>query len=254
MQVFQHEFKNNTLKNQNSIHKHYLGGVLLRFFLTTGIILTVLLCMTAIACADENTLGKTWTGTWTDANFSLSLEQNGTEITGIGQSFDFNLNDPFILSGSISEDGTSLNGVMKDTGTLEMYLSDDQMSFTGNGTVDQVLETGDVYSYSTEGTRNGTIIPDKIWSGDWLTGNSSIIINQEGNTITGEYFPLTSPETSGVFEGTVSEDGKTLSMAWSFIEKITFIQSDDGMYLIEADCGEKEIASGEICLNLTRQQ
>lgn len=224
----------------------------------TGIILTLALFLFSTGLADvasdENTVSeKPWAGTWTDGNYSLSIEQNGTEITGIGHSFDMGLYDPFLLSGTISEDGTKITGIMKDSGTLEMDLSDDQMSFTANGTADSVDTISEPYAYSTEATRNGTIIaPDSVWSGNWLTKNTSLYFNQNGNYVTGEYFPFESPEVRGVIEGSVSEDGKTLSTVWSSVEEVTFVLSDDGMYLIESDCGEEEIDDGGYCLNLTK--
>ena len=41
-------------------------------------------------------------------------------------------------------------------------------------------------------------------------------------------------------------------MTWSYEEDVNFILSDDGMNLIETECGEKEIANGELCFNLTK--
>lgn len=50
---------------------------------------------------------------------------------------------------------------MKDTGTFDMYLSDDQMSFSANGTVDTLNNTSKPYTYTTNGTRTGGIIAEK---------------------------------------------------------------------------------------------
>jgi hypothetical protein len=232
----------------------------MKFFLVTGIILILVLSLFSTVLADElnsanNTTEKVWNGTWTDVNYTLLIEQKGLEVTAIGRSYNIGLNDPFLLSGTISEDGKSLNGIKKETGTLEMYLSDDNMSFSANGTVDPVDNESELYNYKTKGNRNGTsIIPDSIWGGVWNTGNTSLNINQSGNSVIGDYYPLLSPEHGGVFEGMVSDDGKTLSTKWTYTENVTFILSDDGMFLIESDCGEKEKAAGEVCLNLTKKE
>ena len=86
------------------------------------------------------------------------------------------------------------------------------MSYSANGTVDTLDNTGEPYSYTSKGTRNGTIInPESIWSGEWNTPNTTSIINQTGNSVTGKYRPNSLTEYFGVLEGNVSEDGTTLS-------------------------------------------
>lgn len=81
---------------------------------------------------------------------------------------------------------------------------------------------------------------------------NTIIFVQDGNSITGEYRRSSPEELGGIFEGTVSDDGKTLFTTRTGTETVTFTLSDDGMRLVESDCGEKEIVSGDYCLNLTR--
>lgn len=224
----------------------------------SGILLTLCLFLVCTGFAEEipaeNTITDfSWAGTWTDVNYTLTLEQNESEVTGIAISHNPDLNDPFLLSGTLSEDGKELTAILKDSGTLTLILSDDQISFTGNGTVDQFSDETEPYTYTTEGSRNGTILdPENIWSGDWQTKNSKFTFHQSGNSVTGTYFNLSSPDGCGIFEGLVSDDGKTLSTTWEYPDNATFALSDDGMYLIETDCEEMDYAEGT-GLNLTRE-
>lgn len=230
----------------------------MKHFYLSGILLTLCLFLICTGFAEEIPAETTmpelsWAGTWTDVNYTLTLEKNESEVTGIGISQNTDLNDPFLLSGTLSEDGKELTAILKDSGTLTLILSDDQISFTGNGTVDQFSNDTEPYTYTTEGSRNGTILDsENIWSGDWQTQNSSFTIHQSGNSVTGTYYILSSPEGYGIFEGLVSEDGKTLSTTWEYPDNATFALSDDGMYLIETDCEEMDYAAG-MCLNLTRE-
>lgn len=73
-----------------------------------------------------------------------------------------------------------------------------------------------------------------------------------GTIVTGKAYFIPDPTYTEEFEGTVIDDGKSVFMTWSYEEDVNFILSDDGMNLIETECGEKEIANGELCFNLTK--
>ena len=93
----------------------------MKLILITGIMITVAVCFISTGLADELTSAeKLWEGTWTDVNYSLSIIQNGSEISGIARSTNIEVNDPFLLSGTLAEDGKTLQGTMKDTGTIVM--------------------------------------------------------------------------------------------------------------------------------------
>ena len=222
--------------------------------------LTLIVCFFSAGLADEltNATGtdeKSWEGTWTDGNYSLSIVQNGSEISGIAKSTDLDLNDPFLLSGVITEDGKTLHGIMRDTGTIVMKISEDTMSYTANGTVDTLDNSSEPYFYTSNGTRNGTsITPGNLWSGEWNTANTTTIMKQNGDLVTGKYRPNSMNDYFGVLEGNVSEDGTLLSSIWTYDENVTFTLEDNGLSLRESDCGEKEMALGEVCLNLTKKQ
>ena len=48
--------------------------------------------------------------------------------------------------------------------------------------------------------------------------------------------------------------GPRCPIPWTYYENVTFTLADNGLTLLESDCGEKEMALGEVCLNLTKKQ
>lgn len=228
----------------------------------TGFILAMALCFGVMAFADEapdkDATGEdAWAGTWSDANFTVIIEQNGeqngSEITATGIPHENTQYIPFLLSGVVSDDGTALLTVMKTTGILNILLSDDQMEYSGIQTVDPELCSGQQCTHTYHATRNGSLVSGSVWSGEWVTPNGSITLDQTGDAITGTYYSFIDPEFIQELQGSVSEDEKSLFLNWSTSEEVNFILSDDGRYLIETECGEEEIANGEICFNLTKQ-
>ena len=223
-----------------------------------GCMIAITMVLVSLGCSEEmknKNFGpnERWIGTWTDSNHSLLITENGTEIIGIGTPFDPEKDYPFRLYGTISEDGNLLHTVMKDNGTRNFNIAEDYLSFSGTGTIDPINDTEKPFKYEINATRNGTTIePDNIWSGEWLTKETSIQLIQNGSSITGTAHPILDPEYLEEFEGTISKDGKTVEIAWSFSENVTFSLSDDGLNLIETECGEEEIAKGQICFNLTK--
>jgi hypothetical protein len=81
-----------------------------------------------------------------------------------------------------------------------------------------------------------------------------MILNQNGTIVTGKTYYIPDPKYTQEFEGTVSDDGKSVFMTWSYEEEVNFTLSEDGMNLIETECGEKEIAKRELCFNLTKAE
>ena len=198
--------------------------------------------------------GSPWVGTWTDANYSLSLSENGSSITGIGTVSDPAVADPFRLSGTVSEDGKTLQSVLTSTGTLTLNLSEDKMMFYGAGTVNAVDNTSEPYSYTFNATRNGTtIIPDQEWTGIWASKRNLMNFTQEGASVSGDYHALTTLKFGGLVNGTISADGKTLSMTWVSPENVTFTLSEDRKTMIEGECTEEKIGINGYCLNLTKK-
>jgi len=194
-----------------------------------------------------------WVGTWTDANYSLSLSQNGSTISGIATVSDSNVAEPFRLTGTLSEDGKTLQSVLTETGTFTLNLSEDKMMFDGAVTVDAVDNVSKPFAYTFNATRNGTtIVSDQEWTGIWASKRDLINLIQNGTSVSGDYHPLTSLHFGGLLNGTTSADGKTLDMVWISPENDTFSLSDDGMNIIEGECTEEKISVNGYCLNLTK--
>jgi len=188
-----------------------------------------LLCAGSAAQAPDTV--NTWNGTWKDDVYTIFIQQNGTEIAGYYIPFDPEAYDAGMLEGTLSEDQKTFSGVWIESGLQESTLSDDGMSFNGTGTTNPVGSFTEPQTYETTGTRVGTPVdPDNLWTGSWQTPRKVYHLTQEGTTISGTNEPL--PETEdepGVFEGTVSEDGKIVSLEWIESGNFTFILSDDGM-------------------------
>jgi hypothetical protein len=220
----------------------------------TGLVLVISLFLVSLAYADETTGTGEFTGTWTDANYTFIIFQNGTEITLTGVPFDEYLDIPMKFTGTVSENGTSLFTVKKMNGTHIIRMSDDLMKISGIQTFEPIVPSGIEFTNFYNATRNETrVSPGAIWSGEWIGSNTSMTLNQTGKVISGFYNEILEPEPRVDVEGFVSADGKKLSLNWTFTENINFTLSDDRMHLIEDACGEKEIANGSFCLNLTRR-
>lgn len=219
------------------------------------IVITPLFCgVYAEASVNTSTPGSSWVGTWTDANYSFSLSQDGLSITGIGTVSDPAVADPVRLSGIVSGDGKILKSVLISTGTLILNLSDDKMMFYGAGTVDTVDNTSKPFHYTFNAIRNGTtIIPDQEWTGIWASKRNLMNFSQEGASVSGDYHALPSLKFGGQVNGTISGDGKILTMTWISPENVTFTLYDDGKTMKEDECTEEKVSVKGYCLNLTKK-
>jgi len=227
-------------------------------YLVGVMILTAICSGSCCVYADESVTSSSqespWAGIWTDANYTVTLSQNGSTITGIAIVSDPDQADPFRLTGTLSEDGKTLQSVLTETGTLSLNLSEDKMMFYGAGTVDAVDTVSEPLSYTFNATRNGTtIIPDQEWTGTWESKRNIMTFIQNGNSVTGDYHALTSSKFGGTVNGSISADGQNLSMIWISPVEDTFTLSDDGMNLIEGECSDEKISVNGYCLNLTKK-
>lgn len=227
-------------------------------YFVVAIVVTIVCSLFCGVYADESITTSNqdslWAGTWTDANYSLSLSQNGSIISGIAIVTDPDVADPFRLTGTLSEDGKTLQSVLTETGTLFLNLSEEKMMFNGAGTVDAVDNVSKPYAYTFNATRNGTtIISDQEWTGVWASKRNLITLIQNGTSVSGEYHPLNSLKFGGLVNGTTSADGKTLSMIWISLLNDTFSLSDDGKDMIEGECTDEKISVNGYCLNLTKK-
>ena len=228
-------------------------------YLISAIILIIVCSFFGGVYADEPVTSShqdsPWQGTWTDANYSLTLSQNGSVINGIATVSDPGVVVmPFRLTGTLSEDGRTLQSVLTETGTLTMNLSEDKMMFYGTGSTDS-LDTGtELFSYTFNATRNGTtVISDQEWTGIWVSNNSLLNLTQNTTSVTGDYHLLNALHYGGLLQGTTSADKKTASMTWISPENDSFSLSDDRMNIIEGECTDEKINAMGYCLNLTKK-
>jgi len=194
------------------------------------VLILLLLCAGSAALVPD--AENMWNGTWTDETYTIFIQQNGTEIAGNYIPFDLETYDAGLLEGTLSEDQKTFSGVWIESGLQEATLSEDGMSFSGTGSTNPVGTLTEPRTYEATGTRVGTPTdPDNLWSGTWETPRKIYNLTQDGTTISGTNEPL--PETDdepGVFKGTVSEDGNTMSVEWVESGNFTFILSDDGIF------------------------
>ncbi|WP_319580503.1 hypothetical protein [uncultured Methanospirillum sp.] len=229
-------------------------GIFLVVTMVLAIICLFCCCVYADDTVTSSLQASPWAGTWTDANYTVTLTQDGSTINGIAIVSDPDLADPFWLTGTLSEDSRTLQSVLTETGTLTLNLSEDKMMFYGAGTVDAVDNVSEPYSYTFNATRNGTtIVSDQEWTGTWESKRNVMAFNQNGTSVTGDYHALTSTMFGGQVNGTISTDGQILSMKWTSPVNDTFTLSDDGMNMIEGDCSDEKISVNGYCLNLTKK-
>lgn len=231
----------------------------MRFTLYGGMVVIVLLLSTAVL-AEEGTISSSvvenpWEGTWTDGNSTLTIEQNGTEVSGVCEPIDPETGEQFLLSGTISDDGTELNGTISDTGKMELILSEDLMEFNATVTIDRIGNMSEDDQYTINATRQESLSDqEKPYAGTWKTQHSLFTIAQDETELSGTNRQLTSPEEGGEFNGTVIDDGKAAILSWKTHYDLPLRLADDGLSMYELDCGEEEIKNGELCLNMSKME
>ena len=219
----------------------------MRTFLRFGIMFVVSLIFTCAVSAgqvtDENSPGENpWNGTWTSGYYTIVIQENETGISGWYEPFDIDTYDPGMLTGSLSDDKKIFSGKWIESGPNTLYLSDDNMSHSGTGGV--YLEGMEQpYSYSMEWDRVGAQLdPDNPWSGSWENDEAMETMIQNGTSVTSTYFQKLTEEDEGdesdepgIFEGTVTEGGRTLTGFWPETGNFTFILSEDGNFWTGTD-------------------
>jgi len=73
-------------------------------------------------------------GTWNSENLTLSLDSEGTEVSGIYSSLLENSNVGGYFNGTISLDGTEITGTFVEEGDFTFIISDDGSYFNGTYT------------------------------------------------------------------------------------------------------------------------
>lgn len=200
----------------------------------TGVMVLIALLSISFVSAEDtrsDTGGEfIWNGTWEGTNFTIFIQQDATGITGEYEPADGAMLDPGRLEGTISDDGITYSGVWIESGSVVQTLSDDNMSFVINGTIDPFGTMTEQVLHSAIATRVGEIEdPENPWTGNWTTGRKIYSFLQDGTSISGTNHPLEGVnDESGSLNGTVSEDGREYSGNWTETGIFIFTISEDG--------------------------
>lgn len=252
------------LTRYDKIHCQYnciiddIGVRKVKTLLVTGCILVflIIICSGSAEVVSQGAVlpDNPWTGTWTAENDTVFIEQNGSEISGSYVPFDLENYDAGRLEGSLSEDGKIFSGTWTDTGSMDLTLSEDMMSFYGNGQIHPEGNMTEPYVYKATGTRDGEVTDMKNpWTGSWTTPRKTYNLTQNGASITGTNKPLSgSNDEPGVFEGRVQEDGKTIFMNWTETGNFVFTLSDNGTSFTGTYTFERNPSAGTGYWNATK--
>ncbi|MBN1166387.1 MAG: hypothetical protein JXA44_04560 [Methanospirillaceae archaeon] len=202
-----------------------------------GLIVMLLFSVFCTGLADEVVVlpgdaENPWNGTWISQFYTLSIQQNGSEIAGSYVPFDLDTYDAGLLTGSLSDDTRTFFGVWTESGFVNGTLSEDKNSFAGVISNNPAGDMNDPYAYPKTVTRTGNgFDPDNPWSGTWESKRKSYVLVQSGTIVTGTHEPLPGIEDEpGIFEGTVSDDKRSASLKWLESGSFSFTLSDDGSY------------------------
>lgn len=207
----------------------------MRNFKIIGLLLFITLLFGFLASAEEVVLKDTsseniWNGTWTGTNFTIYIEQDNSGITGEYEPMDPQLIDPGMLEGNVSEDRKTYSGVWIESGSALQTLSDDNMSFTINGSVNPYGTLSDPLYFLSNATRIGEISdPENPWTGNWTTERKLYVFTQDGTSVSGSNQPLSGiNDESATLEGTLSDDRRIYTGNWTETGIFSFVISDDG--------------------------
>ena len=206
----------------------------MNFFAITGVCVVGILLSFGAGSAEKtpdvfNTSENIWNGTWASDAYTLYIQQDNSVISGAYEPENLTLLDPGLLKGNISKDGGIFSGTWTETGPLKVVISDDKMSYSGTGGVRPDDNLNGSGNYTVKATRvESSFDPENIWTGTWKTPRSTNMWTQNGTVVVGSYEPLPGiGDEPGIFEGSVSEDGKTISGRWTETGNFSFMISDD---------------------------
>lgn len=222
--------------------KYVMSGIMLLFILIS------LQPASAGQADGSNQTGKTWNGTWVDDYYTLTIQQEGSDILGSYLPTDAYANDPGSIIGTVSDDGKVLSGRWVDSGVLYLNLSDDNQSISGVATVNPVNRLTESLVHEFNATRSGEIPdPENLWTAGWITPRKTYTLVQNGSSLSGEDHPVPGgADEDGVLEGTVSDDGRSVTLNWTETGELSFILSDDasvfnGTYTVEKSSSDETL-------------
>lgn len=200
-----------------------------------GVIVIIALILLGIAFIGQKSgevshSSNNWNGTWKSELYTLSIKQSGSVISGNYEPDNISSSDPGVLAGTLSAEGKAFSGVWTESGPLNLVMSEDGMSYSGIGAVRPEGGRNPSETYKTGGKRVGNVSgPHNTWSGNWNSTRTNQTFTQNGTVVTGSYQPWSNiNDEPGTFEGTVSEDGKTVSGKWTESGNFNFVLSEDG--------------------------
>ena len=205
----------------------------MRFLSFTAVFAVSLLLLISSGYAEQSSSNESptdliWNGTWACSNHYFHLEQNPEGITGWYEPKNQNVTDTGLLDGSIDETGMNYSGIWTESGTVNLTLSPDNASYSGIATTNPLGTMTEPAVHTADATRIGDVTdPENLWTGEWETPRKVYTYLQNGSTITG--FNTLMPgvmDQPGTFEGTVSEDGRTIIGNWTETGTFNFTMTD----------------------------
>ena len=201
-------------------------------------ILLIVIFVVFQSCSAEplegiNQTRNIWNGTWADDTYTLYFHQNGTEISGIYEPFDYDTPyDIGRLEGTLSPDEKQFSGKWIVKGIVSVHLSDDENSFTGTSVDNPINGLIGIKAKELYANRTG-IIQDaqNPWTGTWKTATKTFNLTQTGSEIKGETHPLPGvADGSQTLEGIISKDKKIAIINSTKAGDVILIISNDGSY------------------------
>ncbi|KAF5080786.1 hypothetical protein DSECCO2_116440 [anaerobic digester metagenome] len=224
------------------------------YLFTGGMVILILISMNFVLAETPQVSSPDnwWNGSWMSDDYTVLILQNDANIAGSYDPEDISVLDPGLLKGTLSKDKKTFSGIWSESGTITYILSDDLMSFSGVGTVNQEGNIGDPFTYLSNATREGEVKDlNNTWTGTWKSASNIYTFTQNGSVVFGSYSPFHSEEDEpGHIDGVVSEDGKKFTGSWVETGNFTFVLSEDkksytGTYTTSfSDSGSLEFWNG----------
>lgn len=204
----------------------------MRFLSYTAVVAVSLLLLISSGYAEQNSSSESpseqiWNGTWACSNHFFHLEQSSAGITGWYEPKNQNVTDTGLLEGSVDETGMNYSGVWVESGTVNLTLSADNVSYSGVITTNPLGTMTEPALHPVNATRIGEIVDqENLWTGDWQSQRKVYTFIQNGLEVSGSNKPLPGVhDQPGMLEGTVSGDGRTIMGNWTETGTFNFTMS-----------------------------
>lgn len=188
-----------------------------------GLVVINMIFFTCIASAESNGTSSdvqpSWSGKWQSLLYIETLIQNETSVTGTYIPIESTLNDNGIINGTITNNGSILEGTWTEKGDIKINILNDT-------TLDGL------WTYSDEPQLFSKIDDINDIAGTWSSNSLALNLQKNGYEVTGAYESIDNETgVSGIINTTISSDGKQLTGSFNESGKLLFILSDDGSYI-----------------------